>query len=67
MYRIGKEEKDAVARVIDSKELFKVNGGNLQETVNCEKEMRELFNTRNAILMTSGKAALISALVAMGV
>ena len=27
MYRIGQEEKDAVARVIDSRELFKVNNG----------------------------------------
>ena len=41
MYRIGQEEKDAVARVIDSKELFKVNGGTLQETANFEKEMKE--------------------------
>ncbi len=26
MYIIGQEEKDAVARIIDSKELFMVNG-----------------------------------------
>ena len=44
MFRIGQEEKDAVARVIDSKELFKVNDGNLQETANFEKELRELFD-----------------------
>ena len=36
MYRMGQEEIDAVARVIESKELFKVNGGELQETYNCE-------------------------------
>ncbi len=67
MFRIGQEEKDAVARVIDSKELFKVNDGNLQETANFEKELRELFDVKHALLMTSGKAALISALVGMGI
>lgn len=67
MYRIGQEEKDAVARVIDSGELFKVNNGPLQETANFEKEMRELFGVEHALLMTSGKAALISALIGMGI
>ena len=67
MYRIGQEEKDAVARVIDSKELFKVNGGTLQETANFEKEMREKLNISHAVLMTSGHAALTSALTGMGI
>ena len=66
MYRIGKEEADAVARVIDSKQLFKINDG-LKEVENCEKEMKEIFGTKNALLMTSGKAALISALIGMGI
>lgn len=66
MYRIGKEEADAVAKVIDSKQLFKINDG-LKEVENCEKEMKEIFGTKNALLMTSGKAALISALVGMGI
>jgi hypothetical protein len=38
MFRIGKEEIDAVARVIESKQLFKCNDG-LKETENCEKDM----------------------------
>ena len=67
MYIMGKEEKDAVERVIDSKELFKVNGGNLQETANFEKEMRDYFKVDRALLMTSGTAALTSALIGMGV
>lgn len=67
MYRIGQEEKDAVARVIDSKELFKVNGGPLKETENCEREIREMFNVKRAVLMTSGTAALTSALIGMGI
>ena len=67
MFRIGQEEIDAVARVINSKQLFKVNSGELQETANCEKEMREKFDTDHAVLMTSGMAALTSALIGMGI
>lgn len=67
MYRMGQEEKDAVARVIDSKELFKVNNGPLKETENCEREIREMFNVKRAVLMTSGTASLTSALIGMGV
>jgi len=66
MYRIGQEEKDAVARVIDSGKLFKVNDG-AQETYHFEEELKAYFHTENAILMTSGQAALTSALIGMGV
>ncbi|MBR6728879.1 MAG: DegT/DnrJ/EryC1/StrS family aminotransferase [Clostridia bacterium] len=66
MFRIGQEEIDAVTRVINSKSLFKVNNA-LKETEACEKDMREKFDVKNAILMTSGKAAMISALIGMGV
>lgn len=66
MYRIGQEEIDAVTRVIESKQFFKINTG-LQETMHAEMEMRDLFGTGHALLMTSGHAALVSALVAMGV
>ena len=45
MYRIGQEEIDAVARVIRAGELFKVNGGALQETKNAEAELCEKLNT----------------------
>ena len=66
MYRIGQEEIDAVTRVIESKELFKINDG-LQTTAHLEEEMKEVFGVDHAIMMTSGHAALTSALVAMGV
>ena len=66
MYRIGQEEIDAVARVIRSGDLFKVNGGAC-EVMHFEQELCEKLGVENAILMTSGKAALISALIAMGV
>ena len=67
MYRIGQEEIDAVARVIEARELFKVNGGALQETFNFEKELKEKLNSEHTILMTSGHAALTSALIGMGI
>lgn len=66
MYRIGIEEIEAITRVINSKNFFKCNDG-LQETMHCEKELRALFNCREAILMTSGKGAVISSLTALGV
>ncbi len=66
MYRIGQEEKEAAARVIDSKNFFKVNNG-LKEVEHAEKEIKEKFGCRHAIVMTSGKAALISALTALGI
>jgi dTDP-4-amino-4,6-dideoxygalactose transaminase len=67
MYRIGNEEVEAVRRVIESKELFKVNRGTLQETANAEKELCKIMGTDYAIVMTSGHAALVSALVGLGV
>ena len=66
MYRIGKEEIEAVARVINSKSLFKINDSG-QETMHCEEEAKALFGAKHALLMTSGKAALISALTALGI
>ena len=66
MFRIGKEEIDAVARVIESKQLFKCNDA-LKETEKCERDMRELFGLDHTVLMTSGYAALVSALVGMGI
>lgn len=66
VYRIGNEEAEAVRRVIDSKQLFKVNGG-LHEAQKAEEELCATFASPHAILMTSGHAALVSALVAMGI
>lgn len=67
MYRIGNEEVEAVRRVIESKQLFKVNNGDLQETQNAETELREKLGVNHALLMTSGHAALASGLVALGI
>ena len=66
MYRIGKEELDAVARVIETRALFKINSKG-QDAMYAEEEMKEKFGTSHALLMTSGHAALTSALIGMGI
>jgi len=66
MYRIGQEEINAVSEVIQSKMLFKVNNG-LRCAENFEKEGCARFGTKHMVLMTSGNAALISAMTALGI
>lgn len=66
MYRIGKEEIEAVAKAIETGSLFKVNDKQ-RNAENFEKEACEKFDVKHVILMTSGKASLISALTAMGI
>lgn len=66
MYRIGKEEIEAVERVINSRRLFKCNEA-CQETTKCEEKIKEMFGCEYNIIMTSGKSALISALIGMGI
>lgn len=66
MYRIGQEEINAVAEVINSKNLFKINNG-LRCAENYEKEACQRFGAKHTILMTSGNAALISAMTALGI
>ena len=66
MYRVGKEEVEAIARVVDTKQFFKINEG-LQETMHAEEEIRAKFGVDYALLMTSGHAALTSALISLGI
>jgi dTDP-4-amino-4,6-dideoxygalactose transaminase len=66
MYRFGKEEIEAFARVAESGSLFKINNS-LQEVMHCEEELKSLMHTDYALLMTSGKAALICALIGLGI
>ncbi len=67
MFRIGMEEIEEITKVINSKQLFKVNSGELRESENLEAEMREKFGVPYTLTMTSGHAALTSALIGMGV
>lgn len=66
MYRIGKEEIAELSKVINARDLFKINQG-LKESQQVENKLSEIFGCRYPIFMTSGHAALTSALVAMGV
>lgn len=67
MFRIGQEEIDAVARVINSGDLFKIHGGEVHEVERFQERFQEKFDVKHAILMTSGYGALESALVGMGI
>lgn len=66
MYRIGQEEIDAVERVIRSRKLFKINEAG-KETMHAEEELCAYLGTDHTLLMTSGHAALVSALIAAGI
>ncbi len=66
MFRMGKEEIAELQKVIEQKDLFKINEG-LRESEQVESKLREIFKTKYPIFMTSGHAALTSALVAMGI
>ena len=67
MFRIGQEEIDAVARVINSGNLFKIHGGEIHEVERFQERLQEKFDVKHAILMTSGYGALESALIGMGI
>lgn len=66
MYRMGKEEIQQLAKVIEAKGLFKVNSG-LQQSHQVETKLQTILGTKHPIFMTSGHAALVSALVGMGI
>lgn len=66
MYRIGQEEIEELSKVVSARDLFKVNKG-LKESEQVETKLKKIFETDFPIFMTSGHAALTSALVAMGV
>ena len=66
MYRIGKEEIDAVARAIYSKDFFKINGSGC-EVLNFEKEWKAYAESDYCLLMSSGFGALTCALVGLGI
>ncbi len=66
MYRIGKEEIDAVARAISTNDFFKINNSGC-EVLNFENELKEYLNKDYCLLMSSGFGALTSALIGLGV
>lgn len=65
---IGDEEKRAVIEVIESKSLFRYYGPNLlHKTVSLEKAFAERMQTKHALAVSSGTAALKVALTALEV
>lgn len=66
MFRIGKEEIDAVARAINTKDFFKINSSG-QEVLNFESEWKEYSGSEYCLLMSSGFGAIVSALIGLGV
>lgn len=66
MYRIGQEEINELKKVVETKEFFKINDV-LEESRMVENKLKKLFNVTHPIFMTSGHAALTSALVALGI
>lgn len=64
MYEMGKAELDAVRRVMKSRKFFRYGG---MEVVGFEKEWSALIGSRSTVATTSGTAALIVSLQAMGI
>ena len=66
MYRIGKEEIEAVARAINTRDFFKINGSGC-EVLNFENEWKSYMGTDYSLLMSSGFGAIVSALIGLGI
>ncbi len=66
MYKVGQEEIEAFSRALLSRDFFKINGSG-QEVHRFEEEWKQTTGAKYALTMTSGFAALTSALVAMGI
>lgn len=66
--RFGKEERDAVLEVLESRSLFRYYGPNLLHKVEAfERAARDLLGAAHAIATSSGTAALRAGLAALGV
>ena len=66
MYRIGQQELDELKKVIETRSMFKINNG-VKECYQVETKLAQLLGCKYPIFMTSGHAALVSALTAMGI
>ena len=67
--RIGKEEEEAVLEVLRSKRLFRYYGPQPGESkvAALEKQFADRMGTQHAVAVTSGSAALVCGLAALGV
>ncbi len=64
MYEMGAKELNAVKRVLKKRKFFRYGGS---ETIKFEEEWAQLIGAKSAIAVTSGTAALITGLKAMGI
>jgi len=70
VYFVGDEEIEAVTRVLRNGYLFRYGPGNpafLDETGHLERELCEMTRTAHALTVSSGTAALVTALIGLGV
>ena len=67
MYQIGREEAEAVRRVIESGKLFRYPSGEVSEAAKFEREWEAKLGCKYAITVTSGTTALMCGLVGLGV
>ena len=65
MYRIGKEEMDRVARVIQSGKLFRY--GSEGECSIFEKRFAQMLNVKHSVMTASGTNSLTAALIGVGI
>jgi len=66
MFRWGKEEADAAARVIMSGSMFRINS-QFNEVANFEKEFKEKIGAAHCVSMNGGTAAIQTGLAALGI
>ncbi len=66
MYRVGENEVEAFRRALLSRDFFKINGAG-REVYKFEEEWKAMTGAEYALTMTSGFAALSSALIGMGI
>ena len=67
MYQIGKEEIDAVRKVIESGQLFRYRGGEGGWCDKFEKALAGKIGVQHALTISSGTAALMCSLVGVGI
>jgi dTDP-4-amino-4,6-dideoxygalactose transaminase len=66
---VGREELDALARVIESKNLFRYYGvgDGPDEVISFEREFAEHMGSKHALCVNAGSSALICALIGAGI
>lgn len=68
MYKVGKEEIEAINNIIESRKYFRYQGPEQEtQTSLCEKEWQEFLNVPYALLNTSGTNSLVIGLASFGI